>query len=192
MTLQGSFYIISNPEFLDRNMYKIGKTMTSESALKSRYTTYFVRPIVLYFREVEGDYNLHEANLKDILQSYRVPHSSGNLSEFVKMKLTDLINEVDKYFNYAYMEEEDGEEETELDEILSEEDTFQGITIKIHGNVTKKCSKCRVEKSLKCFAVNSYGKCGRHSICKECRKKARNVVNKIDDINSETNEETEE
>jgi hypothetical protein len=163
-------------------MYKIGKTSSGEKELKSRYTTYFVRPIILYFREVRGDYNIHEANLKSILQPYRVPHSSGNPSEFVRMKLDSLINEVDKYFDYADVDEESDEEleeETELEsesnEVITEETVYESRVVtkklKIISSVNvKTCCECGKELSIATFNKNKKGKYGVDSRCKPCRK----------------------
>jgi hypothetical protein len=99
--MRGNFYIISNPQYLDNHMCKIGKTTSDEEDLKQRYRTYFTRPIILYFREVPGDYTFHESNLKSILQPYRIINDNGGFSEIVQMKPGDLIREVDKYFNYV-------------------------------------------------------------------------------------------
>ena len=39
----------------------------------------------------------------------------------------------------------------------------------------KKCSKCLIVKKLDDFPVHKWGRCGRHSICRICRKKQDKV-----------------
>jgi hypothetical protein len=97
----GAFYIISNPSYIDINHYKIGKTCRTERDIATRYRTYFLKPIVLYYREVGKKYEEHEHTLKQILEPYRVKNDIDNVSEFVQMPLQDLIDEVDKYFAYV-------------------------------------------------------------------------------------------
>lgn len=52
----------------------------------------------------------------------------------------------------------------------------------IDENITKKCSKCKIEKSLKNFNKAKSGKYGRRSDCKECQKQMKK---KWDDNNKD-------
>lgn len=193
MSRLGYFYIISNPHYLDDDMYKIGKTLSNEKDLKKRYLTYFIDPIVIYHREVIGDYSFHETNLKRILEPYRIKNNNDNLSEFIRMKLVNLIREVNKYFDYVskypesipkmgeytdkICEDKDSDSEDNISEThniiihVKEIITERDETYKVNKNeLSKKCTSCGIEKNICDFDKKKSGKFGYNSICKLCRK----------------------
>lgn len=179
------FYIISNPDYIERNLFKIGKTLSNEHNLKKRYMTYFIRPIIIYHHKVVGDYNIHESNLKSILKPYRVENANGNLSEFIRMKLPDLIDEVDRYFSYAerlcesdkredniVTLEDEGDEHNDNMDIIEPSKiaiTKDEIYVLSPNQISKKCTVCFVEKNLSAYGKLAKGKFGVRAQCNLCR-----------------------
>jgi hypothetical protein len=183
--MSGYFYIVTNVIYMEKSLYKIGKTLADRKGLKKRYQTYFIDPIIIYHRKVQGSYTTHETNLKSILKPYMVPHTEDNpsgLSEFVRMDGALLIKEVEKYFSYmedvysvVEVQEPDSEESSQEDDTPEEPRSPRIIYVKDEKyeldeeSPSKLCSKCKTEKNICDFNKNTKGKYGVESICKRCR-----------------------
>lgn len=72
-----------------------------KNKLENRYRTYFMNPIVLYYHNIKENDRYHKEMIKDILKPYRVKNNEDHLSEFARLSLVDLIEEVEKYLDYA-------------------------------------------------------------------------------------------
>jgi len=89
-------YIVSNNIYSEKNMFKIGKHKGTKKMLIKRYKTYLIDPIVYFFFPT-GNVSQDESNLLQRFSNYRVSNS-----EFLNIKLEDLIFKVKFYFKNKY------------------------------------------------------------------------------------------
>src|SRR5579872_5536857 len=85
-------YILSAPDSIKRDRYKIGYHTGTLTQLRKRYITSIPDLIICDFY-VHPEASAIEFQLKDIFASVREKNEGGNLSEFIIMKL-DVIRKV--------------------------------------------------------------------------------------------------
>lgn len=98
---KGHIYIISEPQNLLINKYKIGKHKDKKSVILSRYRTYFTHPQIFLFEECK-QYSNAEREILHILRNIRVMNSNNRLSEFVIAPLesfTEIIKIIINKYN---------------------------------------------------------------------------------------------
>ena len=89
-------YIVTNPVYRQQNMFKIGKHTGTKRMLEKRYQTYLIDVEVLFFFPT-GNPSQDESYLLQRFSGYRVMNS-----EFVKIPLDKLMDDVQRYFKYKY------------------------------------------------------------------------------------------
>ena len=89
-------YIVSNPVYKEKNMFKIGKHTGTLKMLEKRYQTYLIDVEVLFFFPT-GTPTQDETYLLQRFSGYRVMGS-----EFLKMPLDKLMDDVTRYFRFKY------------------------------------------------------------------------------------------
>jgi hypothetical protein len=89
-------YVISNGIYSQKNMFKIGKHKGTKKMLMKRYKTYLIEPIVYLFFPT-GNASQDEAILLQRFTNYRVGGS-----EFIEMRLDDLMDKIYMYFKSKY------------------------------------------------------------------------------------------
>ena len=92
-----SIYIISHDERIAKDMYKVGRHHGNENALKNRYLTSFIDPIILFFESVNTRKQCIdiENKIKKILKNHRYKNKNGNLTEWYCMKLEKLKKNIE-------------------------------------------------------------------------------------------------
>ena len=88
-----AIYLVSSPYIGNGEIYKIGKTTLSIPKLKQRYTTYFGKPrIVFYKRCGIKDYSRYERNALNALSNYRIKTNKKRRTELIKgLRLNNII-----------------------------------------------------------------------------------------------------
>lgn len=131
--MENRIYILSYPEKMKNDEYKVGYWNNTKKALESRYKTYLVRPEILYFKKV-ANYKFIENKILSKFDSKRLLFKNGKKSEWINVKFEKL-----KYYTK---------------EIINEygifEDDDNGSNVKMHEtNETTK--DARLRKYLKCL-----------------------------------------
>ena len=93
-----SIYLISTPEQMDRDEYKVGKYSRSLSQLVSRYATPLIIPLVFCFIKV-NNYTVIEQKILEELDEFRMINVNGNKSEWIKLDRNKIINIIQKNVN---------------------------------------------------------------------------------------------
>ena len=95
-----SIYLISTPERMDKDEYKLGKHKGSLNKLISRYVTPLVIPLVFCFARV-NNYSEIETKILEELDNFRLLNVNGNKSEWIKLDrnkiLTVIHNNINKF-----------------------------------------------------------------------------------------------
>ena len=93
-----SIYLISTPEHMDRNEYKVGKYSGSLSQLISRYATPLIIPLVFCYIKV-NNFTVIETKILEELDEFRMINVNGNKSEWIKLKRNKIISIIQKNVN---------------------------------------------------------------------------------------------
>jgi hypothetical protein len=83
-------YIITNLEKMDGNIYKVGKHTGSQRKLLSRYRTYLIDPIIIFYVPSSETSEL-EKKLLELLKAHRINDMDDGETEWVKLPLADLL-----------------------------------------------------------------------------------------------------
>jgi hypothetical protein len=86
-------YIVTTPYLLENKMFKIGRHHGTFSKLSSRYRTYLIFPLILYFVPF-NNYVKAEELLKSRLEKYRVLNDNDRLSEWVNIDYSVIIDNI--------------------------------------------------------------------------------------------------
>ena len=84
-----SIYIISTPSKAKKNKFKPGRHSGCQTKLTSRYQTYFITPIIFFYRPVSNAIKI-ESIIKSKLKKYRIKRSNGSRTEWVIFDLSKL------------------------------------------------------------------------------------------------------
>lgn len=89
-----AFYIISTRSKSGRNIFKIGICSRTAIGLLSRYSTYFMEPIIFYFQHLGDDAIKIENNIKNYFYDQRINNCRGHKSEWINIKYSKLYEYV--------------------------------------------------------------------------------------------------
>ena len=90
-----SIYLISIPERVDKDEYKIGSFKGAIGELLNRYMTPLIIPIIFSFIGVTN-YKIIEKHILKDLDKYRIINLRGNKSEWIKLNKESIINVINK------------------------------------------------------------------------------------------------
>ena len=129
-------YILSDKYRAAQNIYKVGRHTGNDDMLITRYKTYLTEPILYYFESVktiEQCINI-ENEIKKTLEEYRTEFPSGNLTEWYKINLRQLMKHIDNA----------------IESICEDSNDEHGI--EIQNDETNEITKdARLRKYLKCL-----------------------------------------
>jgi len=84
-------YVVSTVEKMEENIFKVGKHTGTQRKLISRYRTYFIDPVILFYVPSDNINELEKTVLYK-LQQFRISDLDGGETEWVKLSFADLIN----------------------------------------------------------------------------------------------------
>lgn len=91
-----NIYIISSPEYMKNNEYKVGIHKGDRKALNRRYSTYLPDSIIIYFKQIDIA-AIVEKNVKNILYDNRINKKCNNRkSEWFNVELEKLISVIEE------------------------------------------------------------------------------------------------
>ncbi|AYV85330.1 MAG: T5orf172 domain-containing protein [Satyrvirus sp.] len=149
-------YLISSQQRIKQSEYKIGCYTGNINGLISRYRTYLIKPILLFYCVVKTDPKKIEYKILQKFNTKRLPYESGRFSEWVKMdfnilkestmKIINSCESVNKteYISYRELNNEEKTNEKIIKELLnvSNLDTIKDPIIKHLVENEKKINKC--------------------------------------------------
>jgi hypothetical protein len=145
-----AIYIITDPIKEKENQYKIGRTRKYRNGILTTYTRYLGNPIIKFYKLVPmmSDYTVVEKNILTLLKGYRIKNNNGNMSEWVKLPLTDILQVIKEVFDDlsddsdASYEFDSNEENNHEDEIEVEEKKYEFLVYKKYIEQQTQCNKC--------------------------------------------------
>jgi hypothetical protein len=182
-----SIYVITDPIKEKENQYKIGRTSKSRNGILTVYTRYLGNPIVKFYKLVPilSNYKNVEKNILTLLKDYRIKNNNGNMSEWIKLPLTVILQVIKEVFDelgdddtlesYSSNDSESNEENTNEDEIEDDSNVKvieQPVIIPTPNSL--QCDKCDkiFERQLYLDRHNARkNPCNKNLICIRCEKK---------------------
>jgi hypothetical protein len=87
----GAIYIVSSPDMIALQKYKIGMHTGSQQKLLQRYGTALINPMIIYFRKVDNPREI-EKRILETLDSRRIVNENGHKTEWVNATDFLIIN----------------------------------------------------------------------------------------------------
>lgn len=95
-------YLLTSPEMESVQRYKIGKHTGTKEKLVSRYKTYLVDVIVLRFAKLQGNVDIHEKALHQLLATYRYKNSEWFIVD--QQKILEVFDDYILKFKTALLQ----------------------------------------------------------------------------------------
>jgi hypothetical protein len=178
-----SIYVITDPIKERENQYKIGRTSKSRNGILTVYTRYLGNPIVKFYKLVPilSNYKNVESNILTLLKDYRIKNNNGNMSEWVKLPLSDILQIINEVFDelgddtlesYSSNDSDSNEIEDEIEDDSDVKVIEQPVIIPTPNSL--RCNKCEkiFKRQLHLDQHNARkNPCNKELICIRCEKK---------------------
>lgn len=139
-----NIYILSSPDKIIKNEYKVGYWNNTKKKLISRYKTYLVLPKILYFKKV-SNHKFIENKILSKFDSKRLLFENGKKSEWIKINYEKLKDYAKKIINECGIFEND----EVFEKKTTKKDKYDKIIDIYSGNKhIKKFKKCMSKKKF--------------------------------------------
>ncbi|QJX72492.1 T5orf172 domain protein [Faustovirus] len=88
----GVFYVITTPDHMINNRYKLGKCTGTQRKLLNRYKTPLINPICVLFYPIKSDVISFERTMLNSLQEFIVNDENNNPTEWVICNVGEILN----------------------------------------------------------------------------------------------------
>ena len=101
MMSKEAIYVISTLPDSKINKFKLVKHTGAQKKLLSKYSTYYMDPIIFYYKSVDNSQKI-ENIIKRQLKNYGLKHKDGTYTEWVSLDLETIIDTINiGFFHYG-------------------------------------------------------------------------------------------